>query len=199
MLSHWCGREDSNFHGLSATTTSTLRVYQFRHDRTCMRESGREPLTGKAAPLPKGRCLRNAAVLIHFGTVPNSPFTIWPPDRYPWDDDPRFPCRCRNGAARPAGICGRRPGASDGPDHSGSADQRRRAASRSFGPGDEGARRRRDRDALASHRISLKPQLFRVRVTVDSRPLAGTPISALLNVALPPGGSVRAGGAIVQE
>ena len=31
---YWCGREDSNFHGLSATTTSTLRVYQFRHDRT---------------------------------------------------------------------------------------------------------------------------------------------------------------------
>ncbi len=30
----WCGREDSNFHGLSPTTTSTLRVYQFRHDRT---------------------------------------------------------------------------------------------------------------------------------------------------------------------
>jgi len=33
-VSYWCGREDSNFHGLSATTTSTLRVYQFRHDRT---------------------------------------------------------------------------------------------------------------------------------------------------------------------
>ncbi|MEA3003408.1 MAG: hypothetical protein QOH81_2196 [Sphingomonadales bacterium] len=32
--SDWCGREDSNFHGLSATATSTLRVYQFRHDRT---------------------------------------------------------------------------------------------------------------------------------------------------------------------
>jgi hypothetical protein len=31
---YWCGREDSNFHGLSPTTTSTLRVYQFRHDRT---------------------------------------------------------------------------------------------------------------------------------------------------------------------
>ena len=30
---NWCGREDSNFHGLSPTTTSTLRVYQFRHDR----------------------------------------------------------------------------------------------------------------------------------------------------------------------
>jgi len=32
---NWCGREDSNFHVLSDTTTSTLRVYQFRHDRTC--------------------------------------------------------------------------------------------------------------------------------------------------------------------
>ena len=42
----WCGREDSNFHGLSATTTSTLRVYQFRHDRTA--------LTGRRAPLAKG-------------------------------------------------------------------------------------------------------------------------------------------------
>ena len=30
----WCGRENSNFHGLSATATSRLRVYQFRHDRT---------------------------------------------------------------------------------------------------------------------------------------------------------------------
>ncbi len=32
----WCGQEDSNFHGLSPTTTSTLRVYQFRHGRTPM-------------------------------------------------------------------------------------------------------------------------------------------------------------------
>ena len=30
----WCGREDSNFHALSGTATSRLRVYQFRHDRT---------------------------------------------------------------------------------------------------------------------------------------------------------------------
>jgi hypothetical protein len=30
----WCGREDSNFHGFNPTATSTLRVYQFRHDRT---------------------------------------------------------------------------------------------------------------------------------------------------------------------
>ena len=29
----WCGREDLNFHGFYPTTTSTLRVYQFRHDR----------------------------------------------------------------------------------------------------------------------------------------------------------------------
>ncbi|GEM_PF-5765538 len=32
--SKWCGREDSNFHGSYPTATSTLRVYQFRHDRT---------------------------------------------------------------------------------------------------------------------------------------------------------------------
>ena len=35
----WCGQEDSNFHGLSPTTTSTLRVYQFRHDRKSTRAS----------------------------------------------------------------------------------------------------------------------------------------------------------------
>jgi hypothetical protein len=33
-LGEWCGREDSNFHGSYPTATSTLRVYQFRHDRT---------------------------------------------------------------------------------------------------------------------------------------------------------------------
>ena len=32
-LGIWCGREDSNFHGIAPTATSTLRVYQFRHDR----------------------------------------------------------------------------------------------------------------------------------------------------------------------
>ena len=47
----WCGREDSNFHGLSATTTSTLRVYQFRHDRTVP--------TGRSAPLAKRFRARN--------------------------------------------------------------------------------------------------------------------------------------------
>ena len=41
----WCGRErnywcgDSNFHSFYRTATSTLRVYQFRHDRTHTRLS----------------------------------------------------------------------------------------------------------------------------------------------------------------
>ena len=48
----WCGREDSNFHGLSATTTSTLRVYQFRHDRTLRTEAG-NPASGKAQAISK--------------------------------------------------------------------------------------------------------------------------------------------------
>ena len=43
----WCGREDSNFHGLAATTTSTLRVYQFRHDRT---QSARERIRLASPP-----------------------------------------------------------------------------------------------------------------------------------------------------
>ena len=30
---NWCGREDLNLQGVASTTTSTLRVYQFRHDR----------------------------------------------------------------------------------------------------------------------------------------------------------------------
>lgn len=34
----WCGREDSNFHGSYPTATSTLRVYQFRHDRKMFRK-----------------------------------------------------------------------------------------------------------------------------------------------------------------
>ena len=29
----WCGRRDSNPHSCYRTATSTLRVYQFRHDR----------------------------------------------------------------------------------------------------------------------------------------------------------------------
>ena len=46
MKTVWCGREDSNFHGLSATTTSTLRVYQFRHDRTSDRKPATRHLAG---------------------------------------------------------------------------------------------------------------------------------------------------------
>ena len=37
----WCGREDSNFHVLSDTATSRLRVYQFRHGRTSLAASKR--------------------------------------------------------------------------------------------------------------------------------------------------------------
>ena len=41
----WCGREDSNFHGVSPTATSTLRVYQFRHDRgTAATAAGAPPV-----------------------------------------------------------------------------------------------------------------------------------------------------------
>ena len=53
MLTEWCGREDSNFHGLSATTTSTLRVYQFRHDRTSRRPR-RTPGRWQAAAPSRG-------------------------------------------------------------------------------------------------------------------------------------------------
>ena len=48
LFKKWCGREDSNFHGLSPTTTSTLRVYQFRHDRTDFVHR-MNPVAGKAA------------------------------------------------------------------------------------------------------------------------------------------------------
>ena len=34
LIQNWCGREDLNLQGVSSTTTSTLRVYQFRHDRS---------------------------------------------------------------------------------------------------------------------------------------------------------------------
>ena len=63
-IGDWCGREDSNFHGLSATATSTLRVYQFRHDRTYMgcRAASRPPLAG--APLAKRFGRRNAAPFV---------------------------------------------------------------------------------------------------------------------------------------
>ncbi len=33
-IEKWCARRDSNSHGCYPTATSTLRVYQFRHERT---------------------------------------------------------------------------------------------------------------------------------------------------------------------
>jgi lipoyl(octanoyl) transferase len=49
-----CGREDSNFHPLSGTATSTLRVYQFRHDRTV--EKGLSPSRERAGSKSGGAC-----------------------------------------------------------------------------------------------------------------------------------------------
>src|SRR5215510_2012105 len=49
--SRWCGREDSNLHGISPTSTSSLRVYQFRHDR--MGQAGnRAPCVPAARGIP---------------------------------------------------------------------------------------------------------------------------------------------------
>ena len=47
----WCGREDLNLHGISPTATSTLRVYQFRHDRIL----GKEPDGVRTPPEEAGR------------------------------------------------------------------------------------------------------------------------------------------------
>ena len=57
-LTDWCGREDSNFHVLSDTTTSTLRVYQFRHDRT-RNNSPDGPALARPLPLAEGLWTRN--------------------------------------------------------------------------------------------------------------------------------------------
>ena len=54
----WCGREDSNFHGVSPTATSTLRVYQFRHDRKTPR---RQP---RACPHQTPRGIANHQLVI---------------------------------------------------------------------------------------------------------------------------------------
>jgi hypothetical protein len=43
-MERWCGREDSNFHPVSGTAPSTLRVYQFRHDR--MPAKALQPIAG---------------------------------------------------------------------------------------------------------------------------------------------------------
>src|SRR5437867_3766912 len=68
----WCGREDSNFHGLSPTATSTLRVYQFRHDRAPGLEPPRRPCfeerkgNSKMAGQEQGQ---GAASMISAGTL----------------------------------------------------------------------------------------------------------------------------------
>jgi hypothetical protein len=87
-LARWCGREDSNFHGLSPTTTSTLRVYQFRHDRTREKAARAEAAlpSGRARPLAKhihaGNGHRPISVTAHFGTMVNGPLTMSSALRY---------------------------------------------------------------------------------------------------------------------
>ena len=82
----WCGREDSNFHGLSPTTTSTLRVYQFRHDRTREKAALAGAALGRARPLAKPIHAGNGHTpvpdSVHFGTMVNSPLTIVAVSRY---------------------------------------------------------------------------------------------------------------------
>ena len=61
----WCGREDSNFHGIAPTATSTLRVYQFRHDRKILynitvREIPNAGLPIKRAGETENRMIANA-------------------------------------------------------------------------------------------------------------------------------------------
>ena len=58
----WCGREDSNFHGLSATATSRLRVYQFRHDRTSRWSRLARPGPGKAAAPSSARAASQPSI-----------------------------------------------------------------------------------------------------------------------------------------
>ena len=56
----WCGREDSNFHGSYPTATSTLRVYQFRHDRTWI---GGASLAPRLSAAKRGKRFFSAAQL----------------------------------------------------------------------------------------------------------------------------------------
>ena len=200
----WCGREDSNFHGLSATATSTLRVYQFRHDRTCMRMDGLEPsllvrecASIKAIPTAQwwlcdpgsGQCLTPCLPLAGRDVrwACDSPLT-----RRRHGHRSR---RCRGSAGR---RYARGPGDCNGADRVGSARYRQRASERSCGSGGAGNRPRRRPATGPARRISLKNQPFRLSVTVESSPLAGTSICALLKVALAPGSRVRVGGVMVQ-
>ena len=212
----WCGREDSNFHGLSATATSTLRVYQFRHDRT--REyAGHRPAPGKARASSKAvRCAqwrrrvscarRRATQASLCGTMNNAPFTIarwrliqsaccwfWPPPHLS-----RCPLRapmpgsgqlraCRCGSCQAQGSS---------------------LAARPMLPGStSGAASSGSRTARAKPHNSLNSIKFAAvpgqvagapSDTVNWSAPLGTLTSALLKLALAPAGKVRAGGAMVQ-
>ncbi len=212
----WCGREDSNFHGLSATATSTLRVYQFRHDRT--REyAGHRPAPGKARASSKAvRCAQwrrrvsrartRATQASLCGTINNAPFTIarwrliqsaccsfWPPPHLS-----RCPLRAPMPGSGQLRAC-----------RCGSC--RRRA----FRPGDR-AMRPGNSVAKATSISRMARELWHnslnlIRFKAVHGQVAGAPsdtvnwsaplgtlTSALLKLALAPAGKVRAGGAMVQ-
>ena len=207
LLSCWCGREDSNFHGLSATATSTLRVYQFRHDRTreMRRADARRP--GKARPLAKAPQARNGAGRSRAGTVVNAPFTKCPVRSYGHDDGRTFrlgPYDRRQSAAAVAADGGQRPGAGLG------TDRRRRprppwrrpAARWLCGQASQDHHRRWHSPRRQTRGISVSYLPLQAgepsNRTRKCEPPAGTSTSALLKLALAPGPSVGAGGAIVQ-
>jgi hypothetical protein len=135
------------------------------------------------------------------GTMLNRSFTNWLAARYTGANAPAS-THCRD-RGRQRALCaattsrqsghGNRPHCVGGTDHAG------RDASRCTCPRCCRHWRGRHSGKGPARRISLKGQPFRLRVTVEPMPLGGTSISALLKVAVPPGGSVRAGGAIVQE
>ena len=203
----WCGREDSNFHGLSATATSTLRVYQFRHDRTreMRRTDARRP--GKARPLAKAPQARNGTGRSHAGTVVNAPFTKPPARSYGHED----------GRTSRLGLAGRRQSAvaaaADARQRPGSRlgayrrrrprPSRRRAAARwPCGQARQDHRRRWHSPRRQTRGISVSYLPLQAgepsNRTRKCEPPAGTSTSALLKLALAPGPSVGAGGAIVQ-
>ena len=212
----WCGREDSNFHGLSATATSTLRVYQFRHDRT--REyAGHRPAPGKARASSKAvRCAQWRRRVSHArtratqaslcGTMNNAPFTIarwrliqsaccsfWSPPHLS-----RCPLRAPMPGSGQLRAC--RCGSCQAYAWSLAGRPKHRASL--SGAASSGSRTARAKPHNSSNSIRFKAVPGQVAGapsdTVNWSAPLGTLTSALLKLALAPAGKVRAGGAMVQ-
>ena len=159
---------------------------------------GKEGASIKAVGGAQWRSFRPASGQCLTPCLPFAPAGVrWCGDRTP------SPCRsygrCRRTASS-ASRSGAGPAGNGYRSHcSGRADQARRLAQDRDGHGDSRPRVGRCRAQRSTRRISLRNQPFSVSVTVDSSPLGGTFISALLKVAVPPGGRLRAGGDIVHE